>query len=437
MEFSGLPFIFRFLPIFLPAYYFTPDKYKNAILILGSVAYYGAVSPPCAPILLVLVGLNLILARRVQQNDKICFGLGLILNVSALVFFRIGPITMPGISFLTFQMLAFQIDSYRGSIEGTDGFLTYALMFPKLLSGPIARYQDIRPELVGKKHIIKNRESGVELFVLGLGYKALLADRLGGLWNGIQAIGFESISVPLAWMGAVAFSLQIYFDFHGYTLMAVGLGRMLGFNLPDNFDSPYCSKSISEFYRRWHMTLGRWFKDYIYIPLGGNRRGTARTILNLFIVWLLTGLWHGIGYNYVLWGLFLFFFIALEKLFLSKYLKKSRVVSHLYVLFLIPVSWMFFAITKAQDIPVYMSRLFAPILGSTGINVYALDYLKYWRIYWPFITVGIIFALPWPERILRRSSGKLPTIIFMFVLFWLSVYIISINSNNPFMYFKF
>ncbi len=436
MDFCSFPFLFRFLPIFLLAYYLLPDKCRNLVLLLGSVVFYAFISLPCTVILLIIISLNYLIAAKMPQG-KIVLALGIIINVLLLVFFKIGPFPMPGISFITFGMIAFLVDSFKNREEAYPGFITYAIMFPKLISGPIARYQELKPALNDKKQIRENIESGMELFVLGLSYKALLADRISGLWNNIQTIGFVSISTPLAWLGAVGFSLQLYFDFQGYSLMAIGLGKMLGFQFPNNFDSPYCARSISEFYRRWHMTLGRWFKDYVYIPLGGNRSGYFKTTLNLLIVWMLTGLWHGIGWNFVMWAGFLFVFIALEKLFLRRILEKSWVFSHLYTLLLIPVSWMFFAITKAEDIWIYLSRMFAPIINSVGINVYALDYVKYGRLYGPFILAAIVFALPWPERLIRKYSGKWPVILLLFILFWLSVYEIAINSNNPFMYFKF
>ena len=437
MDFCSLSFIFRFLPLFLLAYYLIPDIYRDLVLFLGSIVFYAFVSLPCLPILLAIMEANYFIASHTRHGGKKVLACGVILNLAVLVFFKCGLFSMPGISFLTFQMIAFQIDFYRRDIKRLSSFRTFAIMFPKLLSGPITRYQDIRAALTGPKPIRENLEGGLELFVLGLSYKVLLADRLAGLWNGMQTIGFVSISTPLAWLGAIGFSLQLYFDFHGYTLMAVGLGKMLGFVLPDNFNAPYWSKSISEFYRRWHMTLGRWFKDYLYIPLGGSRNGRKRTILNLFIVWLLTGLWHGFGWHYVLWGLFLFCCIAVEKLFLLQYLEKVPVLSHLYVLFLIPISWMFFAIDKIQDVWVYLSRMFAPLVHSAGINVYAQDYLKYGKTYGILLVAAIVFALPWPERWLRKSAGKRFNVIAFFLLFWLSVYEISINTNNPFLYFKF
>lgn len=436
MDFCSFPFLFRFIPIFLLAYYLLPDKCRNLVLLLGSVVFYAFISLPCTVILLIIISLNYLIAAK-MPHGKIVLALGIIINILLLVFFKIGLFPMPGISFITFGMIAFLVDSFKNREEAYPGFITYAIMFPKLISGPIARYQELKPALTDKKQIRENIESGMELFVLGLSYKALLADRISGLWNNIQTIGFVSISTPLSWLGAVGFSLQLYFDFQGYSLMAIGIGKMLGFQFPNNFDSPYCARSISEFYRRWHMTLGRWFKDYVYIPLGGNRSGYFKTTLNLLIVWMLTGLWHGIGWNFVMWAGFLFFFIALEKLFLRRILEKSWVFSHLYTLLLIPVSWMFFAITKAEDIWIYLSRMFAPIINSVGINVYALDYVKYGRLYGPFILAAIVFALPWPERLIRKYSGKWPVILLLFILFWLSVYEIAINSNNPFMYFKF
>lgn len=437
MDFCSLTFLFRFLPLFLLAYYLIPDTYRNFVLFSGSIIFYAFISLPYTPILLIILELNYFIASKTRHLGKKVLALGVILNAAVLVFFKCSSFSMPGISFITFQMIAFQIDYYRREVKRLSSFRTFAIMFPKLLSGPITRYQEIGAALKGPKQLRENIEGGLELFVLGLSYKVLLADNLASLWNSIQTIGFSSISVPLAWLGAVGFSLQLYFDFHGYTLMAMGLGKMLGIILPENFDAPYWAKSVTEFYRKWHMTLGRWFRDYIYIPLGGSRNGQSRTILNLFIVWLLTGLWHGFGWNYVLWGMFLFCCITAEKLFLLKYLEKGRILPHIYIWFVMPISWMFFAIPKIEDVWVYLSRMFSPLIHSVGINVYAQDYLKYGKTYGLFILAALLFALPWPERWIRKNTGKWPIILILFGLFWLSVYWITINTNNPFMYFKF
>ena len=436
MDFCDFTFIFRFLPVFLLAYYALPDRYRNSLLLIGSVVYYAFVSLPCAAVLLLIVGINYFTAS-VMPHTKPVLALGVAINVLLLVFFKIGPFSMPGISFISFGMIAFLVDAFKSGTDEFPGFPAYAVMFPKLISGPITRYSELAPALREKKDIRGNVEAGFELFVLGLAYKALLADRLAGLWNQVQTIGFISISTPLAWLGAIGFSLQLYFDFQGYSLMAIGLGRMLGFIFPDNFDSPYCARSVSEFYRRWHITLGRWFRDYVYIPLGGSRRGMLKTLINLLLVWALTGLWHGIGWNFLIWAGVLFFFIALEKLFLGKLLKRLRILPHIYTVLVVVVSWVPFAITKLEDLLVYLSRMFAPIIHSEGINVYALDYIKYGKLYGPFLIAGIIFALPWPERLIRKFSGKWFIVLLMLVLFWFALYEIAINSNNPFMYFKF
>lgn len=437
MDFFGFPFIFRFLPLFLLFYCLIPDAYKNHVLFLGSLIFYAFLSLPSVPVLLIMIELNYFLARRMQSWGKRALTIGLILNLSLFLFYKFAPFSMPGVSFFSVQMIAFLIDAYYKRETDFSSFRTFAVMFPKLISGPITSYKDVASVLKGKKRISENVEIGFELFILGLSYKALLADRLAGLWHSIQTIGFASISFPLAWLGIIGFSLQLYLDFQGYSLMAIGLGRILGFTLPDNFDSPYCSRSVSEFYRRWHMSLGRFFKEYVYIPLGGNKHGIRRTLLNILAVWLLTAMWHGFKLNYLLWGLFIFIFIALEKLFLMKYLEKSRVLSHIYLIFVITLSWVFFTITKVQDIAVYMSRLFEPIVRSAGVNVYSLDYIKYGKMYGPFLIAAIFFSLPITERLIKKYSGKWQTIFLLFIFFWLSIYEMAINTNNPFMYFKF
>ncbi|MDP4121131.1 MAG: MBOAT family O-acyltransferase, partial [Bacillota bacterium] len=331
------------------------------------------------------------------------------------------------------------IDVYRRDVPCEKSLLrlgTYLFFFPKLQEGPITRYDEMSATLRKPVINLQNLESGFQTFVLGLCYKVLLADKMGGLWNQLTVIGYDSISSPLAWLGMAAYTLQLYFDFHGYSLMAMGIGRMLGFSLPRNFQFPYCSKSISEFYRRWHVTLGRWFRDYVYIPLGGSRAGTARTIFNLLFVWCLTGLWHGTGWNFMLWGLSLFFLIALEKLFLKRWLEKFPLIGHLYVLFFIPLTWMLFANPHMQDLIVYFSRLFP--FTTAGINVYSRDWLEYGRQYAPYLLSGIVFLLPWPEKfLLNEHKHKVITTLLLAVFFWLCVYSIHNSANNPFLYLQF
>ena len=261
-----------------------------------------------------------------------------------------------GISFYTFQSISYLIDVYRRDVKAETSFAdfgAYLTMFPKLTMGPIARYKDMKDELKRRASSFKNFDEGLRIFALGMGFKVLLANRIGSCFSDIQAVGFESISAPVAWMGIFAYSFQLYFDFYGYSMMAVGLGRMMGFTIPANFEHPYESVTMTEFWRRWHMTLGSWFRDYVYIPLGGNRRSAPRVYFNLLAVWLLTGFWHGAGWNFIIWGLFLFVVIAIEKSGLKKIMDKIRPLGHLYMLFLIPLSWMIFAITDMGQLLVY------------------------------------------------------------------------------------
>ncbi len=439
MNFSSLNFIIRFLPIFLYIYFIVPHKFKNAVLIIGSIVFYACGNLLYTPLLVGGIFVNFLFSKKTIEKKKWSLVVILLLNLSVLFYFKYIPEMMPGISFLVFQLLAFQISCYRGKITTVTlkEFFVYTLMFPKIIAGPITRYEEMQDAIDTRGCNLQNIEKGLGTFIIGLGYKVLLADQLSGMWLGIRTIGFSSISTELAWLGAVTYSLQLYFDFHGYSLMAIGLGQMLGFEFPENFHFPYMSKSVTEFYRRWHMTLGRWFKDIIYIPMGGSRAGALRTALNLFVVWLLTGLWHGISWNFLLWGIFLFLCVLIEKMFLGKFLQKSKVLSHIYLLTLIPISWMFFAITKLSDIPVYFSRMFAPLLQSNGVNVNALDYLKYGKMYGVFVLFAVVFALPWPENYLKKNIGTWPVILFLFFIFWFSVYEIAIGVNNPFLYFQF
>ncbi|MDY4722601.1 MAG: MBOAT family O-acyltransferase, partial [Clostridium paraputrificum] len=275
-----------------------------------------------------------------------------------------------------------------------------------------------------------NVEVGIEKFILGLGRKVLIANNIGMLWTEVEGIGFENISTPLAWLGIISFGLQIYFDFSGYSLMAIGLGKMLGFNFPENFNYPYISRSISEFWRRWHITLGSWFKEYVYIPLGGNRKGKVRVTFNLFIVWALTGLWHGASYNFLLWGLFFFLLISIEKLGLINFLNKHRVFSHIYTIVLLLIGWTLFAITDFNGICEYLSKLF---LYSNGE-----EWIYYLRNYGVSLIIAIIFSLPLVSMFYKKIDNFkwIKTIILMGI-FIISVAYLVDATYNPFLYFRF
>ena len=263
----------------------------------------------------------------------------------------------------------------------------------------------------------------------------LLANQIGSLWRQVGNIGYESVSTPLAWMGIAAYSLQLYLDFCGYSWMALGLGRMLGFRLPRNFEHPYAARSMQDFWRRWHISLSSWFRDYVYIPLGGSREGTARTYLNLLAVWVLTGLWHGSTLNFLLWGLLLFALIALERAGWGRVLARSRVISRVYMVLMIPLSWLLFAIPSVSRIGVYLGRLFP--LVSQGIAVNAGDWLQYGKQYWWLLVLGIVFSTPGPEKLWNRIRGTWLGTVTLAVLFWACVYCMSVATNDPFMYFSF
>ena len=270
---------------------------------------------------------------------------------------------------------------------------------------------------------------------MGLSCKVLLADQLAPLWAAIERIGYEYLSTPLAWLGAVSYSLQLYLDFSGYSLMAMGLGQLLGLPVPRNFDLPYTARSVSEFYRRWHITLGTWFRDYLYIPLGGSRRGKARTVLALAVVWLCTGLWHGASWSFVLWGAALLGFILLEKFCIGGFLKRHRILSHAYLLVVIPLTWVIFRITDLRDLGAYFSRLF-PFFGTPGA-VSAQDAAKQLASYWWLLLVSILLCLPQPRRFFERYRRCLWMQVSLFLLLWVCVYFIATSSGSAFLYSRF
>ena len=418
MSFSDLTFLFYFLPLFFAVYYIVPFRFKNAVLVLGSAAFYflGAGARDC-----LLLGASIVfhyaLARGMEGRTvhvrKALLVFGLCIDLFGLVYFKyaafilenLGKLTgqtfslvqlaLPlGVSFYLFQSVGYLIDVFRGrqAEKNFIDFTAFVLAFPQLTMGPILRYDEWRGALKERTIAREDIFLGFECFTIGLCFKVLLADQLAPLWASLERIGYGYLSAPLAWLGAVSYSLQLYFDFSGYSLMAMGLGQMLGLRVPRNFDLPYTTRSVSEFYRRWHITLGTWFRDYLYIPLGGSRRGKARTVLALTVVWVFTGLWHGASWNFVLWGVMLLAFILLEKFCIGSFLKEHKFLSHLYLLFVIPQTWVVFRITKLSDVGAYFSRLF-PFFG-THSAVSAQDALKLLASYWWLLLLAIFFCLP-------------------------------------------
>lgn len=456
--FSSLEFLFRFLPVFLVVFYLTPVKYRKIVLFIGSILMYACGEPRFVFLLLACTALNFLIGKNMKVDIDSPFIhskwrdkkrrkwllLALITDVGVLAFFKIGNVVdsnilLPlGISFYTFKMISYQMDVFRGKVEADNSFWSfgsYVCMFPQLTSGPIMRYDDASEGLEHLGCTPEQFEEGLRLLVIGLGAKVLLADRLGILWNDIQTIGFESISTPLAWLGAFTYSLQLYFDFEGYSLMAVGIGMMIGMPYIKNFDQPYMATSVSDFWRRWHMTLGSWFRDYVYIPMGGNRKGVPRLLLNLCVVWLLTGLWHGSGVNFLIWGITVGLFVIVEKLFYGKWLSHHKLVSHIYVWIVIPLTWVIFAVTSLPDLGIYFGRLF-PFFGI-GETLNPQDIFKYFSMYWWLLLAGIFFCIPGVSAWFNKHRKSWYANALLLVLFWMAVYQLTNAANNPFMYFRF
>lgn len=472
MVFSSLSFIFAFLPAFLALYYCVPAKSKNTLLFLGSLLFYSFGEPFyillifASTVLNYLFGLGIARYKRGRAERLFLFWIALLYNFGLLLFFKYANffleninlllkvcgihwqffrlnVSLPlGISFYTFQIVSYIIDVYRDKVKADKSFVSlgaYICMFPQLIAGPIVVYSDISESLKERRISIENIDRGLKTFIIGLGYKVIIANRIGTLWNEVCTIGFESISTPLAWLGAFAYSMQLYFDFWGYSVMAIGLGDMLGFTMPENFRYPYTARSVTEFWRRWHITLGSWFREYVYIPLGGNRKGTLRTIANLFVVWLLVGFWHGAAWNFVLWGLLIFVLLVIEKTVTLRFLNGNNIVawllSHLYVMLYIPVSWIIFAITDFSELRVYLLKMF-PFFGG----VQAAPLTDFWRlleIYAPLLIASVIFSLSSPMKLFEKVRDKALGIILLLVVFWYAVYLLAIGINNPFLYFRF
>lgn len=450
MVFSSLEFLFLFLPLFLCIYYLVPKQYRNWPLLLGSAAFYayGARSHPWILLLFFsLCLLTYVAGSLMESNPKQRKGLligtlivifGFLLGFKYAGFFMGTTLLLPlGLSFYSFQMAAYLIDVQQRRIKAERSFLkllTAMLLFPKLISGPLTPYESLSKQLDRRTFSWERFNYGLQDFVFGLAMKCLLADQIGGLWNQVQTIGFSSLSTPLAWLGIAAFSLQLYFDFYGYSLMAIGLGRMIGFRLPKNFVLPYTSRSMTEFWRRWHITLGRWFLDYIYIPLGGSREGKWKELRNLLVVWLLTGIWHGATPNFLLWGLFIFLLIAMEKLWLESFLERHCIVSHTYLILTIMLSWMLFAITDLSQIATYLGRLF-PFFGGEWLPI--SDFLRLGQQFGLFIVLGILVSTSWFMRCWDHIRQTRWGTILLLILFWLGVYYLSAGLNDPFLYFSF
>ena len=460
MIFSNIFFIFRFLTVVLLIYYIVPYKYKNGIITIASLIFYSWGEIKYFPIMLASTVVDFTASRVIENNRgnkkimKRALACSMIFNLGSLFFFKytdffifninkfVGTnipllrLTLPlGISFYTFQTMSYTIDVYRGKVAAEKNiinFSAFVTMFPQLIAGPIVKYTDINEKLntYEGRITLDGINEGIKLFIFGLGKKVLIANNVGALWTDIETMGFASVSTPLAWLGIIAYTLQIYFDFSGYSLMAIGLGKMLGFDFPQNFNLPYISKSITEFWRRWHMTLSGWFKEYVYIPLGGNRKGIKRQILNMLVVWFLTGFWHGADWNFMLWGLYYFVLLAIEKLFLLKFLEKHPHIGRVYALVAIVVGWSIFYITDLGALGGFIKRLF---IFSDGIHA---GY--YFRNYLISIIIGILCSTPLTMKFWDKfKNNNIVMIPLLTGIFLLSVAYLVDSTYNPFIYFRF
>lgn len=456
MVFSSLIFIFRFLPVFIAVYYITPYKYKNLCILIFSLFFYSFGEPKYFPIMISSIIIDYIVSILIQRNFKnkakckVLLLVSIIFNMGILIYFKYAnffieninllfkssidkiSLTLPlGISFYTFQTLSYTIDVYKGKVEAEKNIIDFGAfvsLFPQLIAGPIVKYSDINKEIKNRSINMSNFELGLEEFIIGLSKKVLIANNIGMLWSEISSKDLINISTPLAWLGIIAFSFQIYFDFSGYSSMAIGLGKMIGFNFPINFNFPYISRSITEFWRRWHITLGSWFKEYVYIPLGGNKVNKIRVFLNLLIVWFLTGFWHGAEYTFILWGLYFFTLIYIEKIFLGETLKRHVIFSHLYTIFFLIIGWCIFAITDIATLGIYINKMFTWDFKS--------DWIYYIRNYSIVIILCIISSTPLVLKIYNKMNKVIKSIIIV-LLFMLSIAYLVDSSYNPFLYFRF
>ncbi len=467
MLFSSAIFLFFFLPILLFTYYLAPKKLKNTVLFGASLAFYTYGEQKLVLLLIASIAVDYLAAILIESGKrKLGLYFSLVFNVSILAYFKYAAfafenyhaflhyfgvqtsffnempnITLPlGISFFTFQTMSYTIDVYRGSVKANRNIInfgTYVTMFPQLVAGPIVRYVDIEKQLQNRSFSTQQFAQGVERFILGLAKKMLIANNLAFIAEGAFNLPVEQLSTGFAWFGVIAYSLQIYFDFSGYSDMAIGLGKMFGLDLLENFNYPYVSKSVREFWKRWHISLSTWFKDYLYIPLGGNRKGAKRTYLNLIIVFFITGLWHGASWNFVVWGMIHGFFIILEKIGLEKILKKVGVFfQRIYTLLVVVIAWVFFKAYHLPEAIAYLKKMFTFSISET--EQIPSFYLRTEGL------VAFILAMLFSTKIYKVLSTKYHIekygslkIIFLLILFGLSIMYIAVDSYNPFIYFRF
>ncbi|MBR5315166.1 MAG: MBOAT family protein [Firmicutes bacterium] len=461
MLFSSITFLYYFLPAACLLYFLTPAKHRNLVLLLTSLLFYGWSDPRIVLVMLLTVTVSYgmgILTEKYASLKKLWLSLTVLFSIGNLMYFKYADffiesfnditglsigllrVALPiGISFYTFQILSYNIDVYRGQVPPQKNFVhlaTYVSMFPQLVAGPIVRYQTIESQLQYRIHTLDKAADGMRRFIYGLGKKVIIANALGEFCAIFQESNEKTLL--FAWLYAAAFTLQIYYDFSGYSDMAIGLGKILGFDFMENFNYPFISKSITEFWRRWHISLGTWFRDYVYIPLGGSHCSPVRNYLNIFVVWAFTGFWHGAAWNFLLWGLYFAILLCIEKKWLLKKLHSHPYMSHLYVIVAIMVSFVLFngdSLTQvAQDLVIMMGISDVPFR-----NAETLYYLASYKV---IFILAIIGAGPWVKATCKRAVEKyrwldvLEPFLLVLLLIIITAYLVD-GSFNPFLYFRF
>lgn len=465
MLFTSISFLYYFLPALIIIYFITPKKYKNIILLIASLLFYFYGEPKYVFLMIaeiVIAYIGAILIDKYKNQSKNILIITLFIHVFLLIIFKYTDfiiqtindisnanikllnIALPiGISFYTFQIISYVIDVYNGKVKVQKNIInlaTYVSLFPQLVAGPIVRYQTVEKELDDRVHSFNNFAYGIRRFSIGLAKKVLIANALGELCT--KAFVLNETTVIFYWIFGISYMLQLYFDFSAYSDMAIGLGRIFGFNFPENFNYPYISKSITEFWRRWHISLGTWFKDYVYIPLGGNRDGKYKQIRNILIVWLLTGIWHGANWTFLIWGLLFGIILIIEKIFLNKFMEKlPSFIKRIYVLFIVMI---LFIIFNAENMSVALTNI-KGLFGMNGevfVNDYTLHYLK---SYLPLLIISLFGTTPFIKILidkLRKNKyanniiNILEPILIVMILVVVTSYLID-NSYNPFLYFRF
>jgi len=466
MIFSSIPFIYYFLPCVLIVYYLALKPAKNMVLLLASLVFYGWGEPIYVVLMAVSIFVGYISGLLIEKFhntiwSKLCLIVSLVISFGFLGYFKYADffitnfnavtglsipllrVVLPiGISFYTFQLVSYVIDVYWKKVQAQRNFFTlatYITMFPQLIAGPIVRYSDVEKQLTERTITFTKIAYGIKRFIFGLGKKVLIANVLGEFCTSFKEA--DEKSVVFFWVYGIAVSLQIYFDFSGYSDMAIGLGSMLGFEFPENFNYPFISKSVTEFWRRWHMSLGTWFRDYVYIPLGGSRCKLPRSLFNIFVVWMFTGLWHGAQWTFVAWGIYFGILLMLEKLFLLKWLEKYQVVGHIYVLLLGVISFVIFDSISLNDAIAHIQAMF----GGAALPLTSSETIYYLGSYLVVFLIAIIGATPLPKKVVKSLSKNQRVVsvlnyvepIVMIILLLVTTGYLVDGSFNPFLYFRF